>query len=363
MSLELANWHDILTILHETRDIWSSGLSTHDYHDYIWLQLNHQWGKRNYRYYVYKERGEVVSSCKLYNLIMTSRGKQYRVRGLGAIYTRRQFRGQNFAKSLVEEVIEVCALEDVDAIVLFSDIGPDLYQSFGFVELGSANFSVSLKQKLCLPSAPPRTPDAGAQAPRGLTTAERTPAKGQTELIKTQALSHSHVPWLARHYLRWLRYQPFGVYRCDDYWHYKISKENFLHANSQLSWPALEITKLELDSDSQGYAITEVGGGTLRILEVVGSEQARMLLWQSLFERAFASGYQRIRGWESVIRDFEPNYKLIKLVPVIDGCEQMAGELLYTERDWGRCMFQPLNPDTEDWLNVNPCPLLELDHL
>jgi GNAT superfamily N-acetyltransferase len=356
MALEQANWHDILPVLHENRGIWSSGLSTHDYHDYIWLQMNHPWGRRNYRYFVYKERGEVVSCCKLYNLIMTARGKHYRVRGLGAIYTREEFRGQNFARSMVEDVIEFCALEDIDAIVLFSDIGADFYQSFGFVELGSANFSVSLKPKLSFPSASFKTPEEATSTPSAL-------AKPKVERAKTQALSHNDVPWLAMHYRRWLRYQPFGVYRCDHYWHYKISRENFLHANSKLSWPALEITKLELDSNIGGYAITEVGGATMRILEIVGCDQARPLLWKGLFERAFACGYHRIRGWESVIRDFEPNYKLNKLVPVTNGCEQMLGELLYTERDWGRCMLQPLNPEIESWLNVNPCPLLELDHL
>ncbi len=375
MNLEQAEWRDVLTILHETDRIWSSGLSAHDYHDYIWLQINHRWGKRNFRYFVLKDRGEVVASCKLYNLQMSSRGKIYSVGGIGAIYTREKFRGRHFASALIQDVIELCIFEKFDGLILFSEIGAQFYHPFGFVELGSANFSLAIPfaqaasgeisfkaEDSAHPSISVEGPRPGADVSPPAQTL--TLAQGRvSQLVTTSSLCHADVDWTALHYRRWLRYQPFGVHRSNDYWHYKISREHFLHAKSELSWPALELSKLELDKKIQGYAITECGGSTIRVLEVVGDEQGRMLLWQSLVERALVSGFQRIRGWESVIRDFGPNYKLNELLTTTSGCEQKFADLHYTERDWGLCMMLPLNSQIDDWLDVNPCPMLELDHL
>ena len=42
---------------------------------------------------------------------------------------------------------------------------------------------------------------------------------------------------------------------------------------------------------------------------------------------------------------------------------QNALKLEFSERAWGAPMLLPLNPILEDWLDNNPCPLLELDHL
>jgi hypothetical protein len=339
MSLERAEWHDVLTVLRETVSIWSTGLTPHDYRRYIWLQMHHFWGRSNFRFYVYKENGEIKSSCKLYKIKIAARGKEYTFCGVGAVHTLIRHRGNKYARSLLQEVIELCESEDCDGLLLFSDIGPELYEDFGFAEIGSAEFSVYLE------------PAHGAVSVENSAAPENS--------LNFYPLKGADLDVLMRHHKRWLRQQPWGVVRDAAYWKYKIVREDFLNVNSNLSWPQLQVTLLDGDSASGGYAITECGGNTLRVMEVVGSDYARVKLWTYLFASARQKQFKRVRGWESVIRDFEPNYKFESVLSP----SFSIGEMQYTERSWGRCMMLPLNPETDNWLDVNPCPALEFDHL
>jgi hypothetical protein len=177
--------------------------------------------------------------------------------------------------------------------------------------------------------------------------------------LNFQPLNEVDLDVLVRHHRRWIRYQPFGVVRDAAYWKYKIAREDFLNVNSNLSWPQLQVTLIDAGTTSGGYAITECGGNTLRVMEVVGSDDACVKLWTYLFAWAGAKQIKRIRGWEAVIRDFEPNYKFESVLPL----SLSISEMHYSERSWGRCMMLPLNAEIDDWLDVNPCPVLELDHL
>ncbi|MDR3616176.1 MAG: GNAT family N-acetyltransferase [Candidatus Obscuribacterales bacterium] len=335
MSLERAEWHDVLTVLRETVSIWSTGLTPHDYRRYIWLQMHHFWGRNNFRFYVYKENNEIKSSCKLYTIKIASRGKEYTFCGVGAVHTLTKHRGNQYARALLKEVVDLCESENYDGMVLFSDIGPDLYEDVGFIEIGSAEFSVYLEP----------ANDAAL-----------------TEVYSSlsfQPLREADLDVLIRHHRRWIRHQPFGVVRDSAYWKYKIAREDFLNVNSNLSWPQLQVTLIDGDTTLGGYAITECGGNTLRVMEVVGSDDACVKLWTYLFAWAEANQIKRIRGWEALIRDFEPNYKFESVLsPSLS-----ISEMHYSERSWGRCMMLPINPEIDDWLDVNPCPVLELDHL
>jgi GNAT superfamily N-acetyltransferase len=335
MSLERAEWRDVLTVLRETVSLWATGLTPHDYRRYIWLQMYHFWGRNNFRFYVYKENDEIKSSCKLYTIKIAARGKEYTFCGVGAVHTLAKHRGQKYARVLLQQVVDLCESENYDGMILFSDIGPDLYEDFGFVEIGSAEFSVYLEHA------------------NGVALTENYSS------LNFQPLRDTDLDVLVRHHRRWIRHQPFGVVRDVAYWKYKIAREDFLNVNSNLSWPQLQVTLIDTDTTSGGYAITESGGNTLRVLEVVGSDDACVKLWTYLFASAEARQIKRVRGWESVIRDFEPNYKFASVLsPSLS-----ISEMHYSERSWGRCMMLPINPDIDDWLDVNPCPVLELDHL
>ena len=345
MPLERAEWHDVLTVLRESASIWSAGLNPHDYRRYIWLQMSHYWGRSNYRFFVYKDDGVVKSSCKLYNVTMEARGRQYNFVGVGAVHTLDRYRGQGYARYLLEDVLALSEVEKADGVILFSDIGPELYEEFGFVEIGSAEFSVHLdfQQHNLIQSASPAHLTMSSEDPR----------------FKTLPLKEADLSWLSRHHRRWLRNQPFGVVRDLGYWHYKIVREDFLNLHSSLQWPQLQLTMLDAPQEPHGYAIFENAGNTLRIMEVVGGDEARHKIWQHLFDTVQLNKFKRIRGWESVIREFAPNYKFSQF----GHSTSSVSEMHYTERSWGRCMMLPFNPDADEWLDVNLCPLLELDHL
>lgn len=346
MSIGSADWHDILPVLHETYRIWNAGLSRSDYQRHLARQMAHPWARRHLRFVVRKVDGVAVASCKLYDIDVISRGRNYRVLGIGAVYTMERFRGKGYAADLIEQVTTSAEEDGYDGILLFSEIGTDYYAQFGFEEFGAAEFCIYIND--------PQPRDAGENT--------RFPAP-------------SDVDWMCTHYMRWLRSQPFGVARTDSYLDYKLRKETFLQHHSQLSWPAQELIVAYADrngknvSSSQhdlskfiaGYMLIEQGGATVRILEVIGTEAARAQLWTEVLARSVHVGAQRIRGWESALRDFTPGLLINNVLPE-ELQKDTFSSLQFSERDWGIPMFLALNADVESWFSDFPCPLLELDH-
>ncbi|CAN5713619.1 hypothetical protein BH10CYA1_BH10CYA1_06740 [soil metagenome] len=336
MTIALAEWSDILTVLHESYDIWSPGLRKDQYQEYIWRQINHPWARRNYKFFVLKLSSKVVCSCKLYTVNLSHKGKRYLFGGLGAIYTMKASRGNGFAGEIIKDVVEYCFNNNYDGTILFSEIEPEFYERLGFIEFGSADF--------------------GAHLPKDQVVTEYAP-------VETTYVEASDVPTMISIYSKWQRTQPFGFHRTEAYLSYKLSKERYLADHSTLAWPRLEITHAEENGIQTGYALTERGGHNLRVLEVVGSEQARRQLWSKLVGNALTQRMHKIRGWESVATDLFPGFRIDKM---LDG-ELTEGRafapLTYSQRTWGRPMLMPFEDDLESWVDYFPCPILELDHL
>ncbi len=329
MRLERADWRDALKVLNETFNIWSPGLSKTDYYFYIARQLSHPWARKNYRYMVYHDRGEIAGSLKIYGIDLASRGRSYRAAGLGAVYTTESCRGKGFGAKLMESVIALVRDEGFDAVYLFSDIDPEFYGRFGFRQMGYGEFWI-------------RLPDSQAE-PAVL---ESIGGQEGWEILSPDVMpvELAHVSLLERHHRQWLRRQPFGVERSPSYWRYKLSREFFLHENSRWVWPRLELVVHQLESFSGGYAIVEHGQNVLRVLEVIGSAEVRRQLWAKLVALAVYRGCTRMRGWEAIMPESIAKVKL-------------------TPRSWGVPMMRPFRKELEHLAEINPCPLLELDHL
>ena len=261
-----------------------------------------------FRHMVHKRAGEVVSSCKLYDLTMRQRGSDFRVLGIGAVYTLEAHRGQGCATSLLDDVVSLAQAEGYDALMLYSEIGTDFYEQWGFEEIGSADFSIHFN------CPPPEEPNESEE--------------------RTRFLRHADIHFLSRHHERWLRRQPYGVVRSEVYWHFKLAKELFLQKHSRLSWPTLELLTVNEDGEDSGYMITEQSGSTVRLLEVVGTDNARIELWKRLLARAYSLGAQRIRGWESGVADLAPSFSLDQVLPEQLSTGQLE-PLMYCEREWG----------------------------
>jgi GNAT superfamily N-acetyltransferase len=333
MTLAPADWRDILEVLHETHRIWSPGLTRSVYHQYIGGQLSNPWSRKNFRYICMKVDERPAVSCKLYSMNMSSRGRDYRILALGAVFTLERFRMRGLAHQFIDEVVDLAEQEDYDGLILYSEIDPKFYEGLGFAELGAADFYIYLPH----------------------------PATWQTQNESAAKVTRSpqieDVAWLERHHQRWLRAQPYGVIRDADYWRYKLQKERFLHQHSKLSWPQLQLTLLEGEHSNDGYMLTEEGGSTIRLLELVGTQSARDELWGNLLHRAKNTGMARVRGWESGICDLAPGFSLSQFAKTAEHFEPLQ----YAQRDWGRPMLLPLTDELESWLSIFPCPLLEID--
>ncbi len=353
MPIEIASWNDIIPVLRESHKLWSPGLSIYDYQEYVWNQLNASWPRRHLQYMVYRCKGQIATSCKIYRLSLLSRGKTYTAMAVGAVFTQKEFRGQGLATKLLLEIIDRGQQNAVDCFLLFSDIDPTFYENLGFISLGSAEFAIDL---------PASNEHKGLSEIKSATKTFPSTIEeySNSKLINPQNNQNPDKDLLnkiSRHYMRWLSRQPFGIGRSENYFKYKLGRECFINSHSKIGWPEITITVVAGNANEFAYAFTECSGMTMRILEIVGSPVSRRHLWEELYQKAKLLGLKRIRGWESIICDFAPNYSYRWL-----DSEITADNKIHSfERNWGIPMILPFTQAIYDWSKIFPCPLLELD--
>lgn len=309
LQLEEASSSDILKIQRETRKIWSGGLSFDKCIQSMHNQTTHPWGKKHLRYLLLKSGSEILASLKFYSICISSRNKIFNLAGLGAIYTMIQHRNQGVASKLVRSSVELAQEEGLSGLLLFSDIDPDFYEKLGFIDLGSYNFELS--------------PQCDSHFDAHLTKLEK-----------------AHIPWLSLSYNRFLARRSYGCTRSELFWRYKIDRENFFHRFSSHEWPGIKL--LTLDDPSIGftsYALIENSSKAMRVLEIVGGEEA---LWAQIIALSQKLEIPKICGFEGS-------------APLVKGAKLV-------ERPWANPMLLPLNRTVENWLEAQPCPLLEMDH-
>ncbi len=342
MSLDLATWTELLPVLRENSALWSAGMKQDVYKEYLFRQINHAWARRHFRYMVFRDHGRIVSSCKLYDLKFSSRGHTYSFIGIGAVFTQNAFRGHGYARKMLEEVMKLARKEERAGILLYSDIGDSFYTEIGFEPIGALEFTVYLEPSDLVDAV--ITPHV--EEPDGADVHHLKPIFSE-ETISEIVTIHS----------RWLRRQPLGIVRDKDYMYYKLGRERFLHLHSTLSWPAIQIMNVRHSAEECGYALYEESGATLRVFEVIGSEESCKILWQQIYDRAVAKKVKRIRGWEGAVTDFAPGFKFTEITK-----GNSDGKIYSFERNWGVPMLMPFTPEMEMWETVFPCPLLEIDH-
>ncbi|MDX1986816.1 MAG: GNAT family N-acetyltransferase [Candidatus Obscuribacter sp.] len=345
--LSFLSFPEVLKILKETHRIWSGGLTYYSYLDYLQRQASSAWGRRNLRMRALQlavptkaETVSIGSSCKTYNLTLRARnqaGKACHLNfvGLGAIYTPEAYRGRGYARVLLKLLEEEATAQGKDGLLLFSDIGSDFYSSCGFQEMSAATFTLELRPT------------------------------GSVDACDYQVVSLSDYPSgaLQRHYSRWLARERLAVERSEDYFNYKIMKESYLHRHSKLSWPELLVLTAP---EMNGYAILELGGATVRVLEIIAQEPEPF--FKAILHFAMSRKARRIRGWESVLAALAPGFDLRRyLLSSVEKNRKILTDFYFEERTWGCPMILPLKPGLEaefsEWSNFSPCPILELDHL
>jgi GNAT superfamily N-acetyltransferase len=340
MPLKPLSSIDALPVMHETRTIWSAGLTVDEYYDYNEMQRHDTWGRRNLQLYGYETSdGQIAASLKLYQLTMTARGQEFPCYGVGAIFSLKKFRGRGFGGKMVQSVIEKGRQDGKAALLLFSDIGLAFYEQYGFREIGTVELSIFV--------------DASHIDQRKLHGVK----------YDVTPLSEIDFNLLERHHRRWLRRRPFGVSRSLDYFAYKARKERFLHEHSRLPWPKLHVITVQNDSGDLGYAIFEIGGTNLRVLELVTAASLTETIWRAIFIEALKQQIHRIKSWESNILELAPGFSLKSFLGSTVYKQDFTPTIYYSQRSWGKVMILPLENSLLPWLRSFPSPILELDHL
>jgi predicted acetyltransferase len=358
MSLELATFTDLLPIFRENYSLWSTGLSRQLYEYYLWRQTVHPWGRKHIRYAVLRHKSAIVSSCKIYSQVISYRHEQLPLFGIGAVFTPEKYRGFGFAGRLLAQVIAAAKSEDMTGVYLFSDIGEEFYERFDFVPFSDIDFFIDLS----FLQANKASQSLRDQDPR--VTVHLLSQQSGYPCALTPGISNELLEEITCHYQRWLTRQPFAVYRNEDYFSFKLGKEDFLRRHSTLKWPAKTIWLFRSRPGALAYAITEQAPDSFRILEIVGTADGREAIWQAIFRYSLRHEIKRIKGWEAVVNDFSPSYSWHELCP--DALRAGLGSARYRinsqERGWGLPMLVPISRRLHNWWSYLPCPFLELDH-
>jgi predicted acetyltransferase len=327
-QLELADASDLRVIAAQQHGHWGGGLTRSEFYELSNVQNQLPWGRKNLHVYLSRKQGQIVSSCKLYDLEIQSRSKRYKIGGIGGVFTPDDARGQGHASDLMTLMVKHGEEHQYDAMLLFSDIDPGFYESVGYELLPDNDFHIWMDS--------PGIEQFAMYGDFGSTNHD-------ADLIDVMPLTPEFFAQMLRHYSRYLQRQRYGVVRSLDYLELKLRRLQF-RIGIVPDWPQQEVITLDFESPQGGYALIEQDHEIMRVLEVVGSESVRATLWQNILRNALLRQVKLIRGWESAAPDFR---KFVR----------------WTQRtEWSRPMMYVINPETDPWLDLDECPLLELDH-
>lgn len=120
-------------ILRDTYPIWGGGLSFEAYASFQAGQRRTSWGATHIERVALQEGSRTLASAKRYDLTARIDGRIRRVLGIGAVFTPRELRGRGAASALIAHLVDAANTEGYEFALLFSDIGPALYERLDFV--------------------------------------------------------------------------------------------------------------------------------------------------------------------------------------------------------------------------------------
>ena len=145
LTLTPANGPVLDQILRDTYPIWGGGLSFDGYRTFQTGQGRTSWGGTHIERVALLDGSRVLASAKRYDLTARVDGRIRRVLGIGAVFTPRELRGRGAASALIAHLVDAANTDGYEFALLFSDIGPSLYERLDFVPvpLESATLTVT----------------------------------------------------------------------------------------------------------------------------------------------------------------------------------------------------------------------------
>ncbi|MGE3276539.1 MAG: GNAT family N-acetyltransferase [Vicinamibacterales bacterium] len=147
LTLEPATGPFLEQILRETHAVWADGLTPRAYAMFWEAQLRTPWGRAHLDRVALVDGTTVVASAKRYDLPMRLDGRIRRVLGIGAVFTSPSHRGRGRARLLLQRVLETAEAEGYEFALLFSEIGPELYEQLDFVPLPLTQSRLTVTRK------------------------------------------------------------------------------------------------------------------------------------------------------------------------------------------------------------------------
>jgi hypothetical protein len=333
LQLRRLEAHEINKVLGQNYEFWSPGLDRSRYRHYQWWQLLSDWGRRHIFYYgIFSKENGLLASCKLYSLEFFAEGRSFKIAGIGAVFVPDYLRGHSYGLKLLEEMKARAQAEDFDAIMLNSDIDPAYYARIGYSLFPAKTYSAAT---------------SSAWLKQSIAYFEKMADPDLDETFSIRAAGSADIYEMCRHHARWLRKQSFGLARSEDYWRYKIGRENYLFNHSKLNWPQQTFISDNYGEQTGGYALLEQSGPYLRVLEVIGEERISYSLWSQIFRLASRRNAKLLRSWAV-------------MAPPLPGRQE------FSDRDWSIPMILSLREDLASrfkcWTELPVPPLLELDH-
>ena len=135
LRLESASDAALDQILRDTYPVWGGGLTFEAYGKFQAAERRTAWGQAHIERMALFDGPRLLTSAKRYDLSARIDGRIRRVLGLGALFTQKELRGRGAASTMVAHLVDAANTEGYEFVLLFSDIGPALYERLEFVPI------------------------------------------------------------------------------------------------------------------------------------------------------------------------------------------------------------------------------------
>jgi len=132
-------------ILRDTYPIWGGGLSFDAYTNFQTGQRRTSWGATHIERMALLDGSRLLASAKRYDLTARVDGRIRRVLGIGALFTTRELRRRGAASALIAHLVDAANTDGYEFAMLFSDIGPSLYERLDFVPVPLESATLTVK--------------------------------------------------------------------------------------------------------------------------------------------------------------------------------------------------------------------------
>lgn len=122
-----------------THESWGKGLTAEGYLERESRLREHPWSRDGMASWVFKDdRGAILASCETFRMesFLPGASEAGRSYGIASVFTEHHLRGRGHASRMMSLVHEQVLERDPEAhaCILFSDVGPALYNRSGYVE-------------------------------------------------------------------------------------------------------------------------------------------------------------------------------------------------------------------------------------